>query len=155
MTGNGPEDFERIMRERQKDPSKRAAMLPEDYANRGVGIIALCLGVVLFLTDTFAPLREAMDGFTEIEYKPGYIFLQPILIIYGLIYSVFGEDASKVLGRTFKPSRYGVGLLVGAVLLAIAYFWYIGSLYREYGYCLNGRVEKAVRCKDRDVINRQ
>jgi hypothetical protein len=131
---NSADAFVRAMEERNKDSDRKVRTVPEDFASRTLGVIALATALLLCFMYTYAPIVDAQAGKATIDYSGKWVFMQPLLLGIGIVYSLFGEHTSRVLGPTTKPSIWG-WVFYGT--LAIACFVYVHQIevyLRGLGY---------------------
>ena len=131
---NSPDDFIAALKERQANPSKRGIPLPDDFASRPFGLFLLGFCAFLFWKDTWSHITAARAHEPLLFYSSKWIFVQPLLLVHGLIYTIFGDSASKVLGPTTKPSKYGWALLAVVLPASFYYAHWVENLLRQLGY---------------------
>jgi hypothetical protein len=122
------------MEERARDPSKRASSLPDDLAGRPVGLLLLLLGVGLLMFFTYVPIIQAQEQAPSVAFNLKWVFIQPLLFALGIPYTVFGGAASKVLGPTYKPSVWGVLLIISSLVAGFFYANHVQATLQALGY---------------------
>lgn len=131
---NSPEAFASAMNDRRAEPAKRAMSLPDDFASRPLGLILLAAASLAFVLNTYLPLSEAHAGADSISYSGKFVFIQPLFFVMGLVYTLFGERASVVLGPTSKPLKWGWILAAFLLGLCIAYLYLFQRYLAGLGY---------------------
>ena len=129
-----PDDFLRAMEERRADPTKVAKSFPDDFASRPLGFLLIAGTLLFFFLYTYGTISRAHAQAASIDHKGRYVFIQPLLLFFGIAYAIFGESASKVLGPTTKPSKWGWGLWAVAVITGFLYVHQVETYLHGLGY---------------------
>jgi Mn2+/Fe2+ NRAMP family transporter len=129
-----PDEFAKAMNERRSDPAKVAKPLADDFAGRVLGLILLAAGTLMFLLYTYTAIVDAQAQLPTIDYRQKFTFVQLPLVMMGLVYTIFGEHASKVLGPTSRPSGLGWAFVVVMIAASFAYVLAIERHLNSLGY---------------------
>jgi len=122
------------MTEHKRNPEKRAKPRPADFACRPVGVVLLLLWLLAFLIGTVEPISGIAQHAQRISFDAKFVFLQPLLLVYGLIYTIFAAKASSALGPTIKPSNRGWAVLVVCLAVGAAYLYGFNRYSAAHGY---------------------
>lgn len=133
---NSPDEFAKAMDERRSDPAKAAKPMADDFAGRTLGLVMLVAGAFLFLLYTYTAIADAQSQLPSIDYRQKYTFIQLPLVVLGLVYTLFGEHASKWLGPTSRPSKLGWALVVVMLVASFAYVIAIERYLNLLGYAV-------------------
>ena len=98
-----PDELAQLVTEHRRNPAKQGKPRPADFASRPFGVILLLGGLLSFFIGTFGPLSDIAQHVPRISFDAKFVFLQPLFLVYGLIYTIFAGKASSVLGPTVKP----------------------------------------------------
>ena len=131
---NSSEAFTRAMEERRLNPTKKGRSAPDDFASRPLGIFFVLMGLLLLWLNTYIPISEAQAQAASITYKGKWVFIQPLLFLFGIAYAIYGTNTSKLLGPTTKPSIGGWILWAIAVALGFTYTHYVEAYLQGLGY---------------------
>ena len=129
-----PDAFARAMEDRRRDPTKKGRSMPDDFASRPIGILCLFIALLSFWSYTYNPISEAQSQAASIDYKSRLVFMQPLFLLMGVTYTIFGESASKVLGPTTKPSMWGWIFFAVAVASGFTYAHFVEAYLQGLGY---------------------
>ncbi len=135
MSGeNSPDEFAKAMNERRSDPKKAAIPTADDFAGRVLGLIMLVAGTLMFFLYTYTAIVDAQAQLPTVDYREKFTFMQVVLLVPGLVYTIFGEHASKVLGPTSRPTRLGWAFAVATIAVAFAYVVAVERYLNSLGY---------------------
>lgn len=122
-----PDAIVEAMKERRRDPTKRAVSLPEaDEMPRPIAWLVLGVAAGCFFMGTYLPISEALDHAAKITAPGKATFVTPILLVLG-IYGLIGVERFQRM-----PVVWGRVLMGLATLVCIGYYqavrWYLGTL---------------------------
>lgn len=101
---------------------------------RAIGIFALIAGLALTYLGIISPLMAAARQRESVSFPLEGVVLAPLVLAIGLVYTLFGEKAARILGLRQRPSALGwVFAIVFIGIGYVAYSW-LKSTLREYGY---------------------
>jgi hypothetical protein len=106
----------------------------ENLSERQVGCILLVATAALAYFSVYSPLVSAIHHESEVSLSMKGVGIMPTTLVMGLAYAVFGEQASKFLGKPREPSVGGWVLLSVLVVVGfVAYSWFKKTI-EGYGY---------------------
>jgi hypothetical protein len=102
-----------------------------------MGLFLFLLGVVIAYLAVYSPLKGATDGAPEVSVSMKGAFIVPLLVGYGLVFTLLGPRAGALFGGWRpgeKPTLLGWALLLLLLGAGVGlYFWLVAAL-RGYGY---------------------
>ena len=133
--GKSPEDFAQVMLERKKNPGLAAAPAPEDFSGRLLGGISLAAAGMMFWLYTYNVIMSA-NVHDSISYKSQFIFLQPFMLVFGLLHLSLGERTSKWIGPTTRLNKWGWLCVAICAGLGLVYLRMMNIYLHSHGYAV-------------------
>jgi hypothetical protein len=129
--------FLKAMNERRNPP--RRARSANDRTTRGLGFCVLLMGVFTFWFGTWVPLQDAASHAARVEFNEKMLLCTPMLLGVGLLYTIMGSSAWRVMGDGGKPSKLGAALT--AAVIAAGFLLMIGlrAHLEAQGYVIESR----------------
>lgn len=131
-----PEEFAKVMSERNGDPTKRAKPHIQPPDSRPLGLVVCGVGL-LGIGYNALTLDEALNHAPEITIMWKTFLVSVPAFLIGLRWVIFGRKAPEAFGRPFSPTLgakiYYIACLIASPICAYAYVHYLHML----GYTLH------------------
>jgi hypothetical protein len=128
-----PDDFARLMIERERVAGKKVVPQTDGYSTRAWGAAMVFAAVATFWLYVYEPIQEAIGHTDRVSYFWKGVFFQPALFVVGWIFLISGRKALDFFGSKTRPMPMVFLLLVCAVL-CIAYTEWFKYYLASLGY---------------------
>jgi hypothetical protein len=105
----------------------------EALGARGLGCVLLLFGTLFSYLFIYSPLEEAARQEPFVSSTKGAVAV-PVCVVFGLIYTLFGERACVLLGSPRHPSLFGGCCLVVLTVVGFLLTQLVKAVIASYGY---------------------
>lgn len=127
-----PDDFARLIGEKQAEARKNAKPRPPLPKSRRIGTLFLGLGA-WGAYEFYSVITQAKQHVPNITYNGKFIAAAPILILLGITL-FFAGDASDLKFLDRGPKWLGVLAVLAAILLGAGFAFFFDSYMSSMGY---------------------
>lgn len=106
----------------------------DEMSPRASGLLMFGIGLILGVWQVALPLRAAMSGAAEISYRGEAIFLTPICLLMGALYTFATDWSTRVFGHPRRPTRAGWGLALPSLATGFALMVWFEDFLENRGY---------------------
>ena len=118
-----------------KEPER--SFWKRELSQRGIGAVVLVCGLALTYLSMISPLLDAARKAESVTVRFELAIIVPLALVTGLVYTLFGDRAAKVLGMLGprrRPTALGWVFVLVLVGVGFLLFLWLNSTLRSYGY---------------------
>ena len=97
----------------------------------------LAIGAAVFWGYVWTPLQVAAAHGPSFEWSTKGVIFAPLLLATGLLYTVMGNSAWRLMGLDGKPSKVGVALSVLVTATGIVLEFWLRAHLESLGYAIH------------------
>jgi hypothetical protein len=107
---------------------------PPKMSERVSGIIALVCGLLLVHNNVITPLTEARNHADKVYISHAVVGIIPFALVFGLVYTIWGEKATPIFGHPQRPSKWGWVLAIVMFVIGQLVDFEFTKMLKELGY---------------------